>query len=488
MIALGRPIVYGFAGRTDSGFSNTADLTGRPFMQQTLRPSSENSSVSQLSPGVVASYSAVAIPMAAMGMPIAVYLPPLYSSLGLDLVTVGLMFTLVRVFDVVTDPIMGLVIDRFDTRWGRRKHWIAISLPILLLAVWKVFLPNPENVSAGYLGFWMVTLYVGYTMMTIAHQSWGAELSQTYDDRSRLFGWREVFVIGGMVTVLAMPAILDSVTPDVSLAEKVGSMGWYCLILFPLTVFFTLWFVPDSSRKSTTPVHWREAVEVLLTNTLLWRVLAADLFSGFGTGVAGALYIFIAKYVFELPGEASIALLFYFVAAFVAMTGWLRLSVRWGKARTLRYALIYGGVVMLVLYLLAVPGSVIGLWTFTICYGIAFGAAPAILRSMMADLTDADELAVGEQRAGLFFSLLTTTNKLGAALAVGTCFTVLEKAFNFVDSAGNTPEAIHGVLVTYCVGTAIGLFLAYLPMINYPLTSKRHAEIRAELDARAAAA
>ena len=73
--------------------------------------------------------------MAAMAMPIAVYLPPLYSSLGLSLATVGFVFTLVRVFDVVTDPIMGLVIDRFETRWGRRKHWIAISAPIQMLAV-----------------------------------------------------------------------------------------------------------------------------------------------------------------------------------------------------------------------------------------------------------------------------------------------------------------------------------------------------------------
>ena len=103
---------------------------------------------------------------------------------------------------------------------------------------------------------------------------------------------------------------------------------------------------------------------------------------------------------------------------------------------------------------------------------------------MMADLTDADQLEVGEQRAGLFFALLTTTNKLGAALAVGGCFWVLEKGFGFVDKAGNTPEAIDGVLITYCLGTAVGLFIAYLPMINYPLTSKKHAEIRALLKLR----
>lgn len=444
---------------------------------------------SALTAKVLASYSAIGIPMAAMGMPIAVYLPPLYSSLGLSLATVGLVFTLVRIFDVVTDPIMGLAIDRFDTRWGRRKHWIALAVPILLVSVWMVFLPNPESVSALYLGFWMVMLYIGYTMMTIAHQSWGAELSQSYDDRSRLFGWREVFVIGGMTAVLAVPAALDSFGDNVTLRDKVASMGLFCLVLFPLTAIPTLWNVPDSSRKAANPVDWLEATQVLIGNPLLWRILASDLLSGLGTGVAGALYIFIARFVFELPEESSLALLFYFLAAFGAMPLWLKLAYRVGKARAMRIALVYGSAIMLLLYFVfAQPGSVLGLWAFTIFYGVAYGAAPALLRSMMADLTDADELEVGEQRAGLFFALLTTTNKLGAAFAVGACFWVLDKGFGFDPKIINTPEAVDGVLITYCVGTAIGLFLAYIPMINYPLTSKKHAEIRAKLEARSAQA
>ncbi len=121
--------------------------------------------------------------MAAMGMPVAVYLPRFYTEgMGLSLVTVGTIFTLARIWDVITDPVMGIVIDKFDTRWGRRKHWIAISIPILVLSVWMVFMPNQESVSAGYLLFWLIALYVGYTMLAIAHQSWGAELALTYDD------------------------------------------------------------------------------------------------------------------------------------------------------------------------------------------------------------------------------------------------------------------------------------------------------------------
>ena len=417
-------------------------------------------------------------------MPVAVYLPRFYTEgMGLSLVTVGAIFTLARIWDVITDPVMGIVIDKFDTRWGRRKHWIAISIPILVLSVWMVFMPNQESVSAGYLLFWLIVLYVGYTMLAIAHQSWGAELALTYDDRSRLFGWREIFVIAGMTVVLGIPATLE-LTGMSSQSAKVASMGWFCLILFPLLVVPTLTMVPDTRSKPQSSVPWTEAIKVLASNNLLWRLLAADLASGFGTAVSGALYIFVAATYFKLPEHASIALLFYFLASFLAMPMWLKLAYKVGKDVALKIALLYAVVINLGLIPIAQEGSVVVLWGFTIAFGVAFGAAPTLLRSMMADLTDEDELRSGQKRPGLFFALLTTTNKLGAAFAVGASFAILEVAFGFVPGGDNSSEALDGLLVTYCVGTAFGLFLAFLSMLKYPLNRTAHDEIRRELERR----
>ncbi len=417
-------------------------------------------------------------------MPVAVYLPRFYTEgMGLSLVTVGTIFTLARIWDVITDPVMGIVIDKFDTRWGRRKHWIAISIPILVLSVWMVFMPNHESVSAGYLLFWLIALYLGYTMLAIAHQSWGAELALTYDDRSRLFGWREIFVIAGMTVVLGIPATLE-LTGMSSQSAKVASMGWFCLILFPLLVVPTLTMVPDTRSKPQSSVPWAEAIKVLASNKLLWRLLAADLASGFGTAVSGALYIFVASTYFNLPEHASIALLFYFLASFLAMPMWLKLAYVVGKDVALKIALLYAVIINLGLIPIAEEGSVVGLWGFTIAFGVAFGAAPTLLRSMMADLTDEDELRSGQKRPGLFFALLTTTNKLGAAFAVGASFAILEVAFGFVPGGDNSQEALDGLLFTYCVGTAFGLFLAFLSMLKYPLNRTAHDEIRLELERR----
>ncbi len=135
--------------------------------------------------GVVLAYSSLTIPITAVGIPLSVYLPPLYATeMGLSLATVGFIFMLARIWDVVTDPLMGLIIDRFPSRWGRRKHWIVTGAPLLMISAWFVYLPSPRA-GAGYLLFWLFILYIGFTLIDTAHKSWGPDLATTYDDRSR---------------------------------------------------------------------------------------------------------------------------------------------------------------------------------------------------------------------------------------------------------------------------------------------------------------
>ena len=423
----------------------------------------------------------VALPIGAMAMPIAIYLPPLYSgSLGLTLATVGMIFTLARVWDLVTDPIMGIVIDRYGSRWGQYKHWVALAIPMVMLAIYKIFIPNPADVTAVYLGFWMLVLYLGYTMLSIAHNSWGSFLANDYDERSRLFGWREIFIIIGMVLVLAIPATMDffgqSGTPD-----KVAGMGLFCLILFPLTVIPTLVAVPDKVAKRKEALGWRDMVALLRSNPLLWRLLTADFTTSFAMSATAALYIFFATYVFELQNHASLALLLYFVAGFLAMPVWLKFAYRMGKVGAIKLAVGYTMVLQGGLFFVTEPGNVALFWSYTFLAGLAFGAGPTLLHSMMADLTDIDELKTGQKRAGMYFALLATINKLGGAVAVGVTLTAADKLFNFTPGAANSQTAIDGLLLIFCFAPAAALALTYLPLYRYPLTKEKHAEIRSSL-------
>jgi Na+/melibiose symporter-like transporter len=449
---------------------------------------------------VLMAYSALTLPMAALGLPITVYLPPFYAEeIGLSLATVGLVFTLARIWDLFTDPVMGVIVDRVHSRWGRFRHWIVLAVPMLCLAtVFVYFPPRPETpgqgVGPGYLLGWLLLLYVGYTLLNISHQSWGTELATTYDERARLFGWREVFVIAGMVGVLAIPALIEAgLGAGMEAVElefaRIASMGWFMLILLPLTALWIVLVVPEPRRaRSGTRLSVRDSVQLLVHNRILRRLLAADLFIGLGVGITGSLYIFLATYTFELRELASTALLAYFVAGFFAMPAWMRLAYRIGKHTALGWAMAYGAAVQVGLYFVAAPGEVWLLLSFTVLYGFGFGAGPALTRALIADASDDDELESGERRAGLFFALLTTTNKVGGALAVGVSYTVLELFYGFVPGGDNSPEAVAGVLDVYIFGSVSAMALAGLLMIGYPLDRRRHDEIRRALRQRERAA
>ncbi|MEM9405892.1 MAG: MFS transporter [Acidobacteriota bacterium] len=439
-----------------------------------------------LSRRVLAAYSGVSLPLASMAMPISVYLPPFYGgSMGLSLTTVGTLFLVARVWDVVTDPLMGLAIDRFDSPWGRRKHWLALALPILLIAVWHVFLPNPEKVSATYLGFWLFLLYVGYTMMLIAHQAWGADLTAGYDARSRLFGWRELFVLAGMVGVLSLPALVEQFGSG-SMTDRVASMGWYCVIAFPIATLLALLLVPDRRLGESTTKHrldWSQALSAVVSDRTMRRLLLSVFTIGFNSTASAGVYVFLVVYVFELPRQASIGLLAYFLSAFLAMPLWMRLAYRLGKDRSLRWALIYGAGILVALLLFAGPGRLWVFWPYLVLYGVAYGAGPTLLRSMMADLVDADELETGRNRGGLLFSLLTSVDKLGSAVGSFLSLAVVERVFGFSPGADNADAAIRGVLVAATLLPLTGLVLGYLPLHRYPMTRERHGEIQTRLAA-----
>ena len=172
-------------------------------------------SSSKLSKRVLASYGAPALPLALVGLPMAVYLPAVYADadgFGLTLGMVGLILTLSRLTDVVTDPVIGFVSDRLKTRWGRRKPFILVGTPIYAAGIWLLFVPPITFSEVQFLGltfnsgypylFLMVTLvYLGSTIKDLPYVAWGAELSQNYNERTLITSWREGFAVAGSLPI-----------------------------------------------------------------------------------------------------------------------------------------------------------------------------------------------------------------------------------------------------------------------------------------------
>jgi len=432
----------------------------------------------------LALFAAPAIPIAALGMPLVVYLPPFYAEdLGLGLSIVGTVFMGTRLWDIATDLMMGTLTDQVRTRWGRRRPWIVLAVPILLVAVWRLFLPDP-GVGWFYLLIWLVVLYVGWTMLTISHMAWGAELSDDYHVRSRLQAWRQAGLLGGMILVLALPAWIEQQVGGGGVT-RANAIGWFILALLPITVGVAVVGVGERAVRDTgEKASTLAAFKLALGNKLMVRLLIADVCAGIAPGVTASLYLFFVEHVMELGTWSSLLLLAYFASGFISVPIWLRLSYRFGKHRTFAAAMVYMGAVLPLVLLLS-PGDLYLCAAANIVYGLGYGAAPVLLRSIVADITDDDALRSGTQRTGLFYSLLTMTNKLGFAISVGVAYPLLEVVgFDpHLPVGENSSEALIGLQAIYVTVPVICFLIAAYAMWRFPLDETKQNELRDAVDA-----
>jgi len=460
------------------------DTTPAPATAPTT-PSPGPSTPDKLSRWRIAAFALPAAPIAALGLPIVVYLPPFYADqMGLGLAVVGAIFMITRFWDVFTDPVLGVMSDHYKTRWGRRRHWIVLSVPIMLVSVYMLFMPQAP-VTWVYLLVWMVIAYIGWTLLTISHMSWGAELTPDYNERSTVQGFREVALIAGMILVLLVPVFIEQMQPENVASARVASMGWYVLILLPLTVLIAVWVVPE--RQVADPVHvpWREAVAILTRNQPLRRVLLADLLGGLSGGIVTAMFLFLASDVLKLQ-NASLLILVYLTSGCVFVPLVVRLSYIWGKHRTLAYSSLFSGATVPLIFLVQ-PGDLWFALVIWVMLGVNMGAGPFLFRSIMADVADHDHVEGGNARTGLFYSLLTMTNKVGAALAIGFAYPVLD-LIGFAPGAENTAAAEDGLRMLYVIPPAIISVAVAWVMWNFPIDEARQSENRRILTQRAAAA
>ncbi len=427
-------------------------------------------------------FAGPSIPIAALVIPLAVHLPAYYAGpMGLGLGVVGTIFMVARFWDVFVDPILGIVSDRFPSRWGRRRHWIVLSVPIILISSWFVFFPTAP-VTPEYLLFGLLGLYLGYTMLLLAHMSWGAELSDDYNERSRTQAWREGLAILGVPLVLMLPVVIEKLSGENGHGLSVNVMGWFIIILLPITVFFAVTMMGERKQRPQAHLPMSEAWKALATNVGLRRVVIADLASGFSGSALGAMFFYEAKEVWQVGNYANQLLLLYFFAGVGFVPVALKLSYRFGKHRTMIGAALFNVCFVPILFLIP-PGNIWVASLVLLFLGMNVGIPNVLYRSIMADIGDYDEVRTGQRRTGLFYALLTLTAKVGSAVAIGVVFWALD-LIGFDPNGSNDPVTLgHLNQIYVAVPFCANLFVAFM-MWGFPIGLKEQKELRKILDER----
>lgn len=435
-----------------------------------------------LGKGKLIAYSLPSIPMAAVGLPLLVHIPPFYvSQMGLSLELVGFLFMIARFWDVFTDPVLGILSDRFESKWGRRRHWMVASVPLLMISVWMLFWP-PQGVTGLYMAFWLFALYAGWTLLTISHSSWGAELTADYHERNKVSGTREIAGVTGVIIVLVLPIFIDFFVEEDIEAKRIQIMGLFMMVLLPIAIWIAVTRVGERPTPRPSHITFRTAVEALIGNKSLRIILAADILLGISFGMHSGTFLFLCTHVLKLGNMSGVFLLCYVGSGIAFIPVVLKVSLKWDKHKTASILMLVGGASVIPILLLPPENVPLAMICFT-TFGITSSSSSFIFRSMVADVADQDAVETGQQRTGLYYSVVSMTSKVGGAIAIWISYTLLA-VIGFDATGGNTPAALTGLRFIYAGPTVISCGLAFIFFRFYTLTEEAQIKNRRILEER----
>ncbi|MCD8209192.1 MAG: MFS transporter [Bacteroidales bacterium] len=426
------------------------------------------------------------------------YLPFFYSNVfGLSLTHAGTLLLITKLYDAVSDPVMGTIADRTDTRWGKyRSYLLWCAIPFAICGVLSFTTP-----ATGY-AFKHVYAYISYLLMMTAYTAinvpYGAMLGVlTPDSREKTVfsSYRMFFAYGGSFIALALFEPLQKFFKGVGANVSLQASWQYSMVVIGLmcAVMFILCFLMTKERVKLPAVakdgsSVKDDLKHLVTNWPWWILLIAAigvlLFNSIRGGVA-------AYYFKDVVGTSALFTCGSYLAvgeianmAGVALA--VPLSDRIGKKNSYLLALIVSAV--LSLFIAFIPMTRTGLWMLlglqvVIC--IATGVTFPLLWSMFADIADYSELKYGSASTGLIFSSSSMAQKFGGAFGSALILWVLA-AFNYDtgEAAVQSATAITGLKAMMSYIPSIGALLAIVIMLFYTLTDKKMKEISAGLSSK----
>lgn len=435
-----------------------------------------------LSNGRLMAFVSPEAPLAAFIMVFFVFVPPFYAStMGLGLTTVGIIFALTKIWDVITDPIFGSLSDKWPTRWGRRRPWLALSVPLLVLSIYMVFFPGQVTVTWSYLAFWLVLLYVGWTLGSVSHVAWAAELSVDYHERSRISGIKQGAALIGSVALMLIIAFTDG-AGEANEFARLELIGTIIIIALPLCVLAALWAAPEPVSRPLVPKDNQATFRVLLRNKPLRRILAANTLLTMSAGSIAVMFLFYVENVLVLGEWASFALIPWMLSGLLFLPLSMKLTSKLNKHRSLCVVLLYQLIVSF-LFLILPEGNVI-----LACIAfLAMGAVQAVLTyipaAIMADVVDVDVAESGKRKTGLYMSMLQTSSKIASALAVGLSYPILSAiGFDGSNEAIHSKDVLDNVRwVMVLLPSSMFIFVLFL-MWNFPLCEKSQLVLRKKIE------
>jgi len=390
-------------------------------------------------------YGLFGMPLAMAALPLYVHLPKFYGDhLGVPLAALGILLLVLRLADGVLDPLLGAWSDRARSR----KRLIALAVPLLAIGMAALFAPQVDGHAAllAWLGGALAVVYLAFSLATINHNAWGAELSFDTVERTRITAVREGLALVGVVVASVAPALMGGDGGEVTGLPRFAFA--YALFLF-LCAAITLGAAPAVLRSPDLRRFRFADLAAPLAEPTFRRLLAAFMANGIASAIPATLVLFYIADVLQAEARQGLFLALYFIAGAAGMPLWVKLSAQIGKVRAWGVAMVVA-IAAFVWAAFLGAGDTTAFAVVCVLSGLALGADLALPPSLLADVIGRD----GRMHAtGTYFGLWTLATKLNLALAAGIALPLL--GYLGYAPGSRDPAAVHSLALVYAAAPCV---------------------------------
>ncbi len=434
----------------------------------------------------------------------------LTSVAGLNPDLAGSVFLVAKIWDAANDPLVGGLSDRTQAlvspncfaRWGRRYPWMlmgAVPLGICFVLQWWVLPTQRQWLLFAYYGAIALLFYTAYTMVVVPFVTLAAEITQTYDERTSLIGFKASFSIGSSILALVLAQLVFDRVADVR--QQYLILAATCGLLSCLAVYVCVW---GTHRRYQVIRAQRDRIErppappllqqlrIAFSNRPFLIVAGIYLCSWLGLQVTAAILpYFVVDWMGLQDTHFTLMALAVQGTALGTMFFWSTLGQRLGKRVIYCWGIPLTLCAQVGLFWLH-PGQTGLMYALGILAGMGLATAYLVPWSMLPDVVDLDELNTGQRREGIFYGLVVQLQKIGVAIALFLVGKILAWS-GFIATVADQTATVqspqpHSALVAIRwliapLPSAIligGLVLAYF----YPISRDVHRQILLQLSER----
>jgi GPH family glycoside/pentoside/hexuronide:cation symporter len=406
----------------------------------------------------------------------------LTDTVGIAAGLAGIVVMIGKIWDAITDPVVGFLSDRTESRWGRRRPYILFgSLPLFIAMI--IMFTNPRMESQTLLFVWGVAAYcflcLSYTLVNIPYSSLTPELTRDYHERTSLNGYRFGFAVIG--TLLGAGAALPIVGAFPSKNTGFSVLGGIFGAIMMVTALITFLSIREPQIHGLKPTgsFFKTYIKVFKNKPYVLILLTYSLHITALT-VASGITIYYFKYIHNAEAQTTIAMLVLLVTAMAFIPVSVAIAKRFGKKIVYGCGMLIFSLAIMILFLF---GHLYGInFSFALMFlaGIGLGLTYVMPYAMVPDAIEYDYLLTGERTEGAFYGIWTFGIKIGQALALGITGAVLSLA-GYIPDVVQTPMAALGIRLLLGPISALIFIVAVIVLYLYPINEERYNAILAEI-------